>query len=246
MRTIVDEAWLRGLGSRQDTARLRLFTFHHAGGAASGYLWRRYFPAEIEVCAIQLPGRESRFLEAPFTRLAPVVAELTPVIASTVDLPFAFFGHSMGALIAFDVTRRLVADGRALPEHLFLSAHRAPHLPDRDRIHDLPDEEFLARLGDSRLAALDAEMRELILPIVRTDIAICETYEYTPNAPLPRPITVFGGADDDKVRGPELHAWGMHTSADFDVRLFPGGHFYLRGAEQSLADHIGQTLRGVN
>lgn len=241
----VDQPWLRGLGNRQETARLRLFTFHHAGGAASGYLWRRYFPEEIEVCAVQLPGRESRFMEAPFIRLGSVVTELTRVIASTMDLPFAFFGHSMGALIAFGVTRRLAAERRPLPQRLFLSAHRAPHLPPSEPIHGLPDAEFLAQLADSRLARLNTELRELVLPIVRTDIAICETYEPMPAAPLPCPITVFGGETDEQVGEPELHAWARHTASDFDVRLFRGGHFYLRGAEQLLADHITRSLRGA-
>src|SRR5438094_612961 len=88
---------LRGVGSRAETAALRIYAFHHAGGSASGYLWRRFFPEEVEVCAVQLPGRESRFLQAPITRLDAVVDELAPAIESTVDLPFAFFGHSMGA-----------------------------------------------------------------------------------------------------------------------------------------------------
>jgi surfactin synthase thioesterase subunit len=248
MRTVseLDLRWLRGLGNRAETARLRIYTFHHAGGSASAYLWRKFFPEEIEVCAVQLPGRETRFLEAPITRLFAVVDELAPVIESTVDLPFAFFGHSMGALVAFNLTRRLEEVGAPLPSRLFLSAHRAPHLPDRDPIHGLPDDEFLARLGDTRLASLDPELREIFLPIMRTDIAICETYRHEPAAALPVPITVYGGSADDRVDVAELYAWEPHTSAGFDVRVFPGGHFYQRGSEQVLADHIRAKLRGVN
>jgi medium-chain acyl-[acyl-carrier-protein] hydrolase len=248
MRTLseIDLRWLRGLGNRQETARLRIYTFHHAGGSASAYLWRKFFPADIEVCAVQLPGRESRFLEAPITSSDAVVDELAPAIASTVDLPFAFFGHSMGALIAFNVARRLDALGAPLPSELFLSAHRAPHLPDRDQIHELSDEEFLARLGDARLAALDPELREILLSIVRADITLCETYRYAPAAALPCPITAFGGRTDELVDVSELLAWEVHTSDSFDVRTFPGGHFYQRGAEQVLADHMRRKLRGVN
>jgi medium-chain acyl-[acyl-carrier-protein] hydrolase len=152
----------------------------------------------------------------------------------------------MGALIAFNVARHLDAMGAPLPSELFLSAHRAPHLPDRDPMHELSDEEFLARLGDARLAALDPELREIFLSIVRADITLCETYRYEPAAALPCPITVFGGRTDELVDVSELYAWAAHTSNTFDVRTFPGGHFYQRGSEQVLADHIRRKLRGGN
>jgi medium-chain acyl-[acyl-carrier-protein] hydrolase len=242
----VDLHCLRGIGSRADTANLRIYAFHHAGGSASGYLWRKHFPDEIEVCAVQLPGRESRFLQAPITRMAAVVDELAPIIQSTVDLPFAFFGHSMGALIAFNVTRRLRASGAPLPRHLFVSAHRAPQLTNRDPIHGLPDEEFLARLGDSRLASLEPELREIFLPIVRADITICETYRHEPEAALPCPITALGGEEDHMVNEAELRAWEAHTASTFDLQMFPGGHFYLRGIEQLLADRMRRKLRGIS
>ena len=241
----VDLHCLRGFGSRRDTADLRIYAFHHAGGSASGYLWRKFFPEEIEVCAIQLPGRESRFLQAPITRMAAVVDELSPILASTMDLPFAFFGHSMGALIAFNVTRRLRASGAPLPRHLFVSAHRAPHLPRRGLIHALPDKEFLERLGDSRLAALDAELREIFLPIVRADITVCETYRHEPAPALPVPITAFGGHEDHMVDEAELRGWAEHTASAFDLQMYPGGHFYLRGAESRLAEYMRRKLRGI-
>ena len=242
----VDLQCLRGFGSRRDTARFRVYAFHHAGGSASGYLWRKYFPDEIEVCAVQLPGRESRFMQAPITRMDAVVDELAPIIMSTVDLPFAFFGHSMGALIAFNVARRLHAAGAPLPRQLFVSAHRAPHLPDREPIHGLADDEFLARLGDSRLASLDEEMRGIFLSIVRADITICESYRYEPAPALPCPITALGGVEDHMASEAELRGWEMHTSSSFDLELFSGGHFYLRGAEQLLADRMKRALGGVS
>jgi len=238
----VDLRWLRGIGSRRDTARLRVYAFHHAGGSASAYQWNKFFPDHVEVCGVQLPGRESRFLEAPITRLEAVAGELASTIASTADLPFVFFGHSMGALIAFNVTRRLAGQGGPLPRHLFVSAHRAPHLPDRESIRQLPDDELLARLNDSRLAALDPDMRELFLPILRADIAICETYQHVSDRALPCPITALGGLEDDMVDQTELHGWRVHTSDRFDIRLFPGGHFYLRGSEGLLADHMRRRL----
>ena len=233
-----DLRWLRGIGSRGDTARLRVYFFPHAGGSASTYLWGRHFPADIEVSAVQLPGRESRFLEAPVTAMESAVDELAPTILSTVDLPFAFFGHSMGALLAYHVARRLAEDGSPLPQRLYVSARRAPHLGDREPIHLLPDAEMLARLGDSRIAQLDPELREMILPILRADLTMCETYRYAPGPPLPCPITAFGGRDDELADESEIVAWRLHTSAEFEVRIFPGGHFYQRGNEQLLAQHI--------
>jgi medium-chain acyl-[acyl-carrier-protein] hydrolase len=237
---VVDPRWLRGIGSRRDTAGFRVYLFPHAGGSASAYLWDRHFPDDVEVCAVQLPGREGRFLEAPVTAMDAAVDELAPTIVSTVDLPFVFFGHSMGALIAFNVTRRLAAAGAPLPQHLFVSARRAPHLTDHEPIHALPEDELLARLGDSRLARLSGELRETVMPILRADLTLCETYRYTPGRPLPVPITAFGGYEDEMASESGMAAWREHTARAFDLRMFPGGHFYLRGMERELAAHINE------
>jgi len=236
MRT-VDERWVRGIGSRRETARRRVFVFHHAGGSASSYQLGKHFPADVEVCAVQLPGRESRFTERPVTAMDQVVDELTAAIRA--DLPFAFFGHSMGALIAFEVARQLAADG---PDHVFASAHRAPHLADPTVLHGLDDDALADRLAATNPALADPELREIFLPILRADLTLCETYVHTPGEPLSCPITVFGGREDDIVTEAELRAWRQHTSAGFALRTFPGGHFYLRGAENVVAEHVRRTV----
>jgi medium-chain acyl-[acyl-carrier-protein] hydrolase len=235
-------AWLRGLGSRELTARRRLFVFPHAGAGASAYQLAAHLPDTVEVCAVQLPGRENRFAEPALTSLDDAVAALAPLIVGRTDLPYAFFGHSMGSLIAFETTRRLRVLGARLPDHLFLSGMRAPNLPDRDPRHTLPDDELLVT---AEFAGVDEELQELLLPLLRADLRLCETYTYRPGPPLPCPLTVLAGSDDHTVDSTELADWRKHTSAGFELRLIPGApHLYVRGAERQLAETITRAFRG--
>ncbi|GHD20092.1 non-ribosomal peptide synthase [Streptomyces violarus] len=236
------QLWLRGLDSRRQTARYRLFVFPHAGAGASSYRLAEHFPDSVEVCSVQLPGRENRFVEPPLLSVQAVVDELAPLISGRSELPFGFFGHSMGALLAFALTHRLRDTGAPLPTRLYLSALRAPHLPDREPLHHLSDADLLARLERSEFAGLDPELQELLLPTVRADLTVCETYEHRNQSPLPCPFTVLGGDRDDSVREPELAAWRRHTSAAFELRMFPGDHLYVRGTEQQIAESIAHTL----
>lgn len=233
-------AWLRGLGSRELSARWRLFAFPHAGAGASAYRLAAYLPDTVEVCTVQLPGRENRFAEPALTSLDDAVTALAPLIADHRDLPFAFFGHSMGSLIAFETARRLRALGTRLPDRLFLSGMRAPGLPDRDPRHTLPDDKLLAT---SEFDGVDAELQELLLPLLRADLTLCETYTHRAETPLPCALTVLAGSDDDSVHRKELAGWREHTSADFELHLFPGApHLYVRGAERQLAETIMRTF----
>jgi medium-chain acyl-[acyl-carrier-protein] hydrolase len=241
-QALFDERWIRGIGNRRDTARLRLFLIPHAGGSASTYQLNKYFPESIELCPVQLPGRETRFAEPPLTAMDEVVDELAPAIAANADLPYALFGHSMGALIAFSLTRRLRSAGASLPRHLIMSAHRAPHLPDGNLLHDLPEEELAARLTAANPILLDPDLRKIFLPILRADLTLCETYAHEPDEPLPCPITALGGRADEMVDEAELRGWAVHTSARFALHMLPGGHFYMRGAEHVLAEHIRHAL----
>lgn len=228
--------WLRELGSRALTARRRLFVFPHAGAGARAYRLAAYLPDTVEVCTVQLPGRENRFAEPALTSLDDAVAVLAPLIADHTDLPYAFFGHSMGALIAFETARRLRALGARLPDRLFLSGMRAPGLPDRDPRHTLPDDKLLATAD---FDGVPAEVRELLLPLLRADLTLCETYTYRAEAPLPCALTVLAGADDDSVDETELDGWREHTRADFALHLFPDApHLYVRGAQRQLAETI--------
>ncbi|AGP59500.1 thioesterase II family protein [Streptomyces rapamycinicus] len=233
-------AWLRGLGGREHTARWRLFVFPHAGAGASAYRLAAHLPETVEVCTVQLPGRENRLAEPALTSLDDAVAALAPLIADHTDLPYAFFGHSMGALIAFETARRLRALGTRLPDRLFLSSMRAPGLPDRDPRHTLPDDKLLAT---AEFDGVDPELQELLLPLLRADLTLCETYTHRAEAPLPCGLTVLAGSDDESVDRTELSGWREHTSADFELHLFPGApHLYVRGAERQLAETITRTF----
>ena len=231
------------------TARLRLFCFTYAGGGASIYRpWTRELPPEVELCAIQLPGRESRLLEEPYTEMAALVEQLSAALDPYLDLPFAFFGHSMGALVAFEMARAIRRRRGLSPVHLFVSGHAAPQIRRRRApVHQLPDAAFVETIrqlnGTPEQVLENAELMALVLPALRADLALCETYTYGNSAPLGCPISAFGGLADSEVRYDDLRAWQAETTGPFRLRLFPGDHFYLRDERAALLDAIGQTIR---
>jgi medium-chain acyl-[acyl-carrier-protein] hydrolase len=218
-------------------APLRLFCFHHAGAGASTFQpWLAPLAsAGVAVCAVQLPGRENRFLEPAHSRLEPLIDALMPQLAPHLDRPFALFGHSMGALVAFEVTRALRATGAPMPAHLHVAGRIAPQLTDpRRRLHNLSDQELLEELralgGVPRAVLEDRDLMALALPVLRADLAVNETYRHTPAAPLRVPITAFGGTHDPKVREDELRAWERQTYAGFRTCIVPGDHFFVSSA----------------
>lgn len=233
-------------------ARLRLFCLHYAGGAASAFRgWQAEVPPEIEICPVQLPGRESRLREERLDSVEAVLDALPRALEPYLDLPFAFFGHSMGALLAYELTHRLERDGRSLPARLLLSGRRAPQVPDDEPpIYDLPDDEFKAELrklnGTPEAVLEHPELMELLLPVLRADFTLCETYEYEPRAPLPVPISAYGGLSDHKVEREALEAWSERTRGGFKLRMFEGDHFFLHGpARGDLIRAVVQDLMPV-
>lgn len=241
------DLWVTHL-KRNPHARLRLFCFPYAGGGALVFrTWPESLPPEIEVCPVQLPGRENRLSEPPFTKLLPLVEKLAEVLCPYFDIPFCFFGHSMGGLISFELARHLRRQNAPAPVHLFVSGRTAPQLPDRDRmISHLPEPEFLEELrglnGTPEGILQNAEFRELILPILRGDFAICETYEYTIEKPLACPISVFGGVEDGKVYRDDLEAWRNQTCGAFNLQMLPGDHFFLHSTRPLLLRAITRDL----
>ncbi len=164
------------------------------------------------------------------------------------DRPFALFGHSMGALVSFELARELRKGQGLVPYHLFVSARSAPQLPSQDPpIHNLSDQalvEELRRLNGTPLVLLeDWELLRLLLPIARADFALCETYNHNPNeSPLDCPITAFGGLADRKVRLDALEAWRSQTSMFFSLQMFPGDHFFIHGARPLLLSAVSHGL----
>jgi medium-chain acyl-[acyl-carrier-protein] hydrolase len=225
-------------------AKLRLFCFPYAGGGSLVYRgWLEHFEPAVELCAIQYPGRENRIKEAPIERLPELIKWLVPDVLRFSDLPFAFFGHSLGALIAFELMRRLRREYALVPRRLFVSAHGAPHRPrDRGDYHKLPDAELVERLrknkGSSDAVLDNAELMRLILPRLRADFALCETYVHQEEPPFAVPITVFGGTRDSSTPYTALQDWQKHTTGEFQVELLDGDHFFIHSAEPELLQQI--------
>lgn len=236
-------------------ARLRLFCFPYAGGGASIFRpWADALPAMIEVCPVQLPGREARMKEPPFTRLPPLVQAAVRCLIPHLDKPFAFFGHSMGALLSFELARELRRRRSREPAHLFVSGCSAPQITDPDPpIHSLPARMFIENLrllnGTPRDALDHQELMEVLLPPLRADFAVYETYVYADEPPLPCPITAFGGLEDGKVSRDCLDAWRRQTRASFALRMLPGDHFFLRTAQplllQAVSHELGQFVNSA-
>lgn len=237
-------------------ANLRLFCFPYSGAGASMFTkWVEKLPSTVELYAVQLPGRETRLVEPLFTRLPPLVeATAAALLPHLADKPFAFFGHSMGALLAFELARYLRRTQRAAdglqPVHLFVSGHTAPQLGQRKPpIHALPEAEFVAELrrynGTPEEVLQHAELRQLLLPILRADFALYETYVYTPDPPLDCPISVFGGMQDEDVPQEGLEPWRGQTRAAFSLQMFPGDHFFVNSTQNHFLPTLAQQLERV-
>ena len=245
--TATSSAWVRPPQPRPQ-ASLRLFCFPYAGGGASIYrLWPEALPAQIEVCPVQLPGREDRMAEAPITRLVPLVQTLAQFLRPYLDIPFAFFGHSLGALISFELTRQLRRQTDLGPTRLFVAACPAPQLSNPSPpIHQLPEAAFVAELrrlsGTPELVLQNPDMLDLFLPLLRADFELYETYTYLAEEPFDCPLSAFGGLQDRRVNRSELAAWRDHTVGDFSLRMFPGNHFFLESDRWLLLQAVAQDL----
>lgn len=235
-------------------ASVRLLCVPYAGGNAWMFRqWASRLPETIEVCAVQLPGHVGRMSEAAITDFATLLSLLADALRLEVGGPVALFGHSLGALVAFELARSMRDRSGREALHLFVSGHNAPQAPregdtDLDDSIELDDEtivEKLRRLGCTPEAVLqNREMRQLMLPILRADFALYRSYAYRESEPLCCPITVFGGLQDPHTDGAGLDAWRRQTRGPCRVQLVSGDHFFVVAQEESVVQAIAGELRG--
>ncbi|MBK8901318.1 MAG: thioesterase [Anaerolineaceae bacterium] len=235
--------------SRGQNGRLRLFFFPHAGGGASTFFqWSRMLPEYVTSYAVQLPGRETRLRDTLHHQVDTVVQALAQALPPFLDRPFVFWGHSMGALLSYEVAQRLRRQGLPLPQRLIVSGLNAPHVPYADpHIHHLPEAEFVTALeglnGTSPTVLQNAELRSLVLPMIRADFQMVETYAYREAAPLPCPITVLDAVDDEKTDEAGLQEWQQQSTELLEMFTFPGNHFFLYDLQPTLINTVGNLLK---
>jgi len=247
-----NQASLARMG-RPAIVRRRLFCLPFAGGGASTFRhWPATLPDDIELLVVQLPGRDARRAERPLDSIAAMARATQLAVREASDLPFAVFGHSMGALVAYELARALEDEGGPRPAHVFVSARRPPDVPDRHApIHALPDDQFLDAL-QHRYGAVPQAVRDepdllaLLLPVLRADIKAVETYPTEGGRKVTCPLHVYGGADDRRPAPDELAGWDRAAAGDVRVRLFPGDHFYLTSAAADLTGDMAMTWAGVS
>jgi medium-chain acyl-[acyl-carrier-protein] hydrolase len=236
--------WWYARNAMRTDALWRLFCFPYAGGSSAIFRdWRTMLAPSIEVVAVELPGHGIRRDERPFTELDPLVDALVPALLPDLNRPFAIFGHSLGALIGYELTRRLYTRVGLQPRRLFVSGHEAPgSMASPRHVHELPDEEFIAELhrlnGTPREILSDAQLMQLALPMLRADFQLGETYRYRPYPLLSCPISAYGGLSDQDVSAESITAWQRTTKGAFTSRMFDGDHFFIHTATSSLVRQI--------
>lgn len=244
---IVRTPWLFDVKAHEK-ATVRLFCFPYAGGSAHIYRsWQNLLPAWVQVCAVQLPGRGNRLREPAHTNLRELVSAAAAALKPYMELPYLFFGHSMGALISFELARHLRRENFSQPVGLLVSGCRAPQAQlTKSYTYNLPDAEFieeLRRLNGTPAEVLEhPELMEVMLPLLRADFQLLQTYCYQEDEPFDYPITAFGGTKDAEVSYAALEAWKTQTKSKFACRLFPGDHFFLQTSREHLVKAISEEL----
>jgi medium-chain acyl-[acyl-carrier-protein] hydrolase len=236
------------LRPRPTPAAFRLFCFPYAGGGASIYRsFVQAFPGNIELVPVQPPGRENRMGEKPFKRIGDLLDQLEGEILPLLDRPYAFFGYSLGATVAFELALRLDQRHHNPPRHVMVAARQPPHLESRRKpIHDLPHDEFLHELRELEGTPAEAfehpELMELMMPLLRADFEIVETYEALKRPALSCTLTAMGGLKDRDVTREDMEGWRGYGQDPFKLRMFPGGHFFLNENRDSLLAAILQEV----
>lgn len=245
----MDRASLFIISGKKPNAEIRLFCFPHAGGGPTAFFsWNALLGLRIECAAVQYPGRAQRWKEAGLTSMSELVHEIAENWAESSAIPFAFYGHSFGGLVAFEVARRLRNKQMRGPEWLFVGATRAPQLEHwQTPIHTLPDEEFVSALqerygGIPAAIRADRETLNLFLGSMRTDLKAYENYRMNEDAPLAIPITAFAGSEDHSVSPERMQGWEMQTEVAFQMKILPTGHFFTADCLEAVTDCIRGSL----
>ena len=240
MVTTKPTPWIVG-GRTSASALCRLFCLPHSGSGAFQFAsWKNLLPEFLDICPIQLPGRENRLREPPFARIQTIIENLASELNPYVDRPYILYGYSLGALIAFELARELRRRKIRPPLALYALARRAPHLPQHDSpVHHLPDDLFLVEVarrygGMPAIILQDVELMKLLIPALRADITALENYVYKEEDPLDCPIYAFGGNLDSTAKEKDLEAWRSHTKSGFELKMFDGDHFFIRNNRESI------------
>jgi len=233
--------------SSRPAARLRLFCFPYAGAGAGAYRdWAALLPADIEVAAVQLPGREWRIQEEPRLDMGELAEDALQAITPLLDKPFALLGISMGGTLIFELARRLRQTGGPMPVCLMPLAIGAPHLPETKLFHDLPDDELIGEIANFGVLSAEVmqhpELLAMLLPVLRADCTAHETYQYVDEQPFDIPLWVYAGHGDELVTRERLDAWSMHTTAACRVHMLPGGHLFVDEMPDLLVQSMARRL----
>lgn len=242
------DTWLTSWEGYPGKKRRRLICLHYAGGSTREFTpWLDHLPDDIELLGVQCPGREHRFAERPFRRVPELVSALLPAFAAYTRETYVLFGHSVGALIAFELVRALRRSGLPLPKHLFVAARPAPQVaPDYSPVHNLPRRELIQVLrrygGTADHILMNEELMAALLPTIRADLEMNRMYSYTPEPKLPLPITTFGGDRDPICPVDDLARWADQTSVSHELFVLPGAHFFIREHRATLIHTIAERF----
>lgn len=235
------------------SAKVRLFCFPYAGGSSNAYRgWQDKFGEEVEVVAVELPGRGKRFNDPVITSLTEIVSQLRKEMEYFLDKPFIFFGHSNGALISYELARTLQKDSVFGLQHIIVSAKEAPQLVCRNTtlLCDLPDDELIEELrtfdGTPEVFFQNKELMELYIPMLRADFSIGETYDFKSDVPLRSNVTLFGGKLDKNTSVADIMKWGENVIGSIQYQDFNGGHFFIHTCKDKVIDSIKKIVVNIN
>ncbi|NEB37388.1 alpha/beta fold hydrolase [Streptomyces sp. SID14515] len=255
MGNVLESRWIQRL-QPISTADVRLIAFPHAGGAASYFfplahaLRQAEHPSALDIMAVQYPGRQDRRREPCIDDLQALADAACRELLPFADRPLLLFGHSMGALLAYEVTRRLEQEHGIVPLTLFASGRRAPSISRPESVHRLPDSDVVKEIGlldgtDSALLS-DPELLQMVLPAIRGDYKAVETYAFRPGPRLQCPIHAILGDADPRVSVEDAEAWAEQTSGSFELSVVKGGHFYLKDQQDFLVAKIMDRLTKIS